>query len=176
LAEHGLQGASTNRIIRAAGLSKGGLYYYFDDRDDLVATAVGDAVSAMLAAVGPARPPSGSDEFWAEVTRVVTAGATWFGEHPEVMAMLHRLSSEGPRVPPALHPVAMRVALVIAGAVDAGQRVGAVRSDLPQDLLVEVVVSVASTADRWLLRTASDGDLAGRVVTVVDLYRRVAAP
>ena len=37
-AERGYEAASVNRIITEAGISKGSLYYYFDDKEDLVAT------------------------------------------------------------------------------------------------------------------------------------------
>ncbi len=34
-AEHGFGKASTNRIVKQAGISKGSLFYYFDGKDDL---------------------------------------------------------------------------------------------------------------------------------------------
>ena len=36
-AAHGFRDASLNRIIETAGISKGSLYYYFDDKSDLFA-------------------------------------------------------------------------------------------------------------------------------------------
>src|SRR3954467_846977 len=42
LARAGYEGASLNRILEEAGLSKGAFYYYFDDKDDLVATVLLD--------------------------------------------------------------------------------------------------------------------------------------
>ena len=38
--EHGIHQASFNRIIRASGLSKGAVYYYFDSKEDLVQTMI----------------------------------------------------------------------------------------------------------------------------------------
>ncbi|HEX8725928.1 MAG TPA: helix-turn-helix domain-containing protein, partial [Gemmatimonadaceae bacterium] len=38
--DHGFEGASLNRIIDRAGMSKGSLYYYFNDKSDLYATVV----------------------------------------------------------------------------------------------------------------------------------------
>jgi AcrR family transcriptional regulator len=34
-AAHGFTDASYNRIIQRAGISKGAMYYYFDDQEDL---------------------------------------------------------------------------------------------------------------------------------------------
>ena len=39
-AGRGYEAASVNRIIAAAGISKGSLYYYFDDKEDLFITVV----------------------------------------------------------------------------------------------------------------------------------------
>ena len=36
-AAHGFHDASLNRIIEAAGISKGSMYYYFDGKEDLFA-------------------------------------------------------------------------------------------------------------------------------------------
>ena len=35
LTAHGFENASLNRIIKKAGISKGAMYYYFDDKMDL---------------------------------------------------------------------------------------------------------------------------------------------
>src|SRR5512141_1007466 len=37
-AEHGLAGASINRILADSGMSKGAAYYYFEDKADLFGT------------------------------------------------------------------------------------------------------------------------------------------
>ena len=39
-ANRGFDGASLNRILSEAGISKGAAYYYFDDKADLFATVV----------------------------------------------------------------------------------------------------------------------------------------
>ena len=39
-AAHGYEGATLNRILVEAGISKGAAYYYFDDKADLYLTAL----------------------------------------------------------------------------------------------------------------------------------------
>lgn len=36
ITEHGLEKISVNKVIRHAGISKGGFYYYFSDIDHLI--------------------------------------------------------------------------------------------------------------------------------------------
>ena len=46
-ADKGFDGASLNAILAAAGLSKGSYYYYFTDKEDLYAEAVGQAIDVI---------------------------------------------------------------------------------------------------------------------------------
>ena len=57
LSAHG-PAASVNRILAACAVSKGALYYYFADRDDLLRSAITDRIDAFLAAMrAEVRPP-----------------------------------------------------------------------------------------------------------------------
>jgi TetR/AcrR family acrAB operon transcriptional repressor len=44
-ARYGFQGTSIDRIARAAGLTKGAIYYHFRDKQDLLAAAVDDRIA-----------------------------------------------------------------------------------------------------------------------------------
>src|SRR5436190_11854477 len=50
--ERGFEGASYNRIIERAGISKGAMYYYFADKDDLYRTVLDAALALWLSDVG----------------------------------------------------------------------------------------------------------------------------
>ena len=49
--EHGLQNASYNRIIERSGLSKGAVYYYFENKDALFCTVIEDIGERFLDAI-----------------------------------------------------------------------------------------------------------------------------
>lgn len=65
-AAHGFHGASLNRVIQAAGISKGSMYYYFDDKDDLYAYVARTELAGLFVQVGPLPPldSGGADAFW----------------------------------------------------------------------------------------------------------------
>src|SRR6478752_7800483 len=69
-AEKGFDGASLNAILASAGLSKGSYYYYFTDKEDLYAEALGNAVDALVKDL-PALPsgPITRETFWPAVDR-----------------------------------------------------------------------------------------------------------
>lgn len=52
LAEQGFQGATADAIARRAGVSKGLLWHYFDDRDDLLEQTARRTLTTLLHAVG----------------------------------------------------------------------------------------------------------------------------
>jgi len=60
-AVHGYQGTTIDMIARAAGVTKGALYYHFKDKEDLLFAAVRDRVSdfeeRVVAAVTPVGDP-----------------------------------------------------------------------------------------------------------------------
>ena len=73
-ATHGFHDASLNRVIEAAGISKGSMYYYFDGKEDLYRLRRADRSGGLIDQVGPvARPgrsgtPTRSGRFWRTTT------------------------------------------------------------------------------------------------------------
>src|SRR6476620_1982113 len=65
-AVHGFHDASLNRVIEAAGISKGSLYYYFDGKEDLYAYVTQIGLEQLFADLGPFPVPGGADpeQFW----------------------------------------------------------------------------------------------------------------
>ena len=51
-AARGYDGASYNRIIERSGVSKGAMYYYFEDKADLYATVLGHALEGLGERIG----------------------------------------------------------------------------------------------------------------------------
>ena len=52
-ATHGFHDASLNRVIDAAGISKGSMYYYFDGKEDLYAYVAQRGLAGLFERVGP---------------------------------------------------------------------------------------------------------------------------
>ena len=69
-AQVGYEGASINRILLAAGLSKGAFYYYFDDKADLAATVLAGEARAWLETFHALAVPNTPEEFWDGMERI----------------------------------------------------------------------------------------------------------
>ena len=57
-AAHGFHDVSLNRVIEAAGISKGSMYYYFDGKEDLYGYVTQIGLERLFSGLGPFPVPS----------------------------------------------------------------------------------------------------------------------
>ena len=183
-ADLGLDDASFNRIIAQAGISKGAMYYYFDDKLDLYTTVLKDALVQKMSVVGEMFSADSLDQelgYWAQYQAMSLRVLTWVREHPEVAALAESLLRLDPHLV-ADGQLAELYAEAYAqweGFITAGQALGTVRTDLPLELLLTVTFSMGETMDKWIFTHWKDVDDKGLdevAATMVDLFRRVLEP
>jgi len=154
-AAHGYADASLNRIIAAAGLSKGAMYYYFDDKADLYLHVVGTQLGRLTGEPGGFtlfRATSAAG-FWSALAVDALAALTTLSTLPEVAAVLRDAAGgSGAAVlrrgqeefDSATRPWVER-------AIQRGQQLGAVRVDVPVELLCAVAGAMMQAMDAWYL-------------------------
>jgi AcrR family transcriptional regulator len=152
VAAYGYENASLNRILEAAGISKGAAYYYFEDKEDLIATVLrhywfefaGDPVAAFEGI--------GLEEFWEKLAELYIHPFDHIADQPWLLGFS--------RVVWGL-PVEFRTSGPMADIwteafdwmkvfIDYGQKLGAIRDDLPDELLMELIMAFDHVHDRWL--------------------------
>jgi AcrR family transcriptional regulator len=180
-ATRGLVGASFNAIIASAGISKGAIYYYFDDKEDLFLTVVRRAVVDLAPSVGGmAVGELPESDFWGAVEGLMAASWTATVEHPQAFALLKAAASlcfdASHSAPMAAFLGDMRAWLETILA--AGQRLGEVRVDLPLPLQSRLLVAVGQAFDTWILEelmagNLSEDDMDDVMVRYVETFRRV---
>jgi AcrR family transcriptional regulator len=158
-AERGYEGASLNRLIERAGISKGALYYYFDDKEDLFATALEEATARVLAEVGWGGDGCASvAEYW-QAWRDLTERSLELLREDHWYARLFRAFGrfqDEPVARGAWAKLLERKQALSRDLLERGQELGAVRTDLPLDLLVEAAAAAGEASGRWLLRRWDD--------------------
>ncbi len=180
-ASKGFAEASLNGIIDAAGISKGSMYYYFDGKEDLYAHVIRDQLQRLVTQAGPFPVPAvrDPDQFWdalaVDYLRIMRA----LMGSPEAAALLRGWLGNG--MAPPLHAAqqdAEREMLPwVMQTLAAGQEIGAVRTDLPADLLLAVVMAIGQVVDVWLIRSPpGEADLDDAVRTLIGIIRRAIAP
>lgn len=179
--ERGFDGASYNRIIERAGISKGAMYYYFADKDDLFRTVLGVALSEWFQQVGSPFQADDETSFWNACESMYVRSLRFMLADPKNAAMCLAITRARERLEghPALLELHQRMREWTSELVRHGREVRAVRDDIPAELLVEIGLSVMDAGDRWLAahwnEITSEG-VESTAKVMVDLFRRVGAP
>jgi len=180
-AEHGFHDASLNRVIEAAGISKGSLYYYFDGKEDLFAYVAQTSLGGLFAEVG-ALPDLGAgdgDAFWSALQDYYLRMVRALLASPQLAALLRSwaAASKTPAFQQATGELEQASLPWIEQALAVGQRVGAVRHDLPPTLLIAVVLGMGEAMDFWLMsQERDDAALPGLIASLVGMIRRAVGP
>ena len=152
-AGHGFSGASLNRIIDRAGISKGATYYYFDDKADLYAAVVQHGWGAL----SPDEPLDVTtlrrETFWPVLAGHYDDMVERARAQPWLAAVGKLVYGRAPS-PEISHLVADEFARVrswLGALVAHGQAIGAVRADVPSELLLVVLMGALEAADRWVV-------------------------
>ncbi len=180
-AANGYRGASLNRLVDRLGIGKGTLYYYFDDKADLFSAVVELTWQAVLPEVGLDVDALSADEFWPRLAELLRQVRRRVREQPWVVGVTRLLYD-----PPADERIRQTVARSFdearrwqAAVLERGQEIGAVRSDLPADLLLVMLVGADEAGDRWLVTRWDElgTDRQERLSEAVfDVLRRMLAP
>src|SRR5690242_4090561 len=159
-AAYGFYDASLNRVIEAAGISKGSMYYYFDDKEDLFAHLVRVEFERLFAALGAvALPPEpGPDAFWSAVQAYYLDAMAAMAARPQLAALVRGwlAASDNPALQRAQHDMEQEILPAVEHVLAMGQAAGAVRDDLPTGLLIAVVLGMGRAMDLWLMTQQPD--------------------
>ncbi|HEV2364024.1 MAG TPA: TetR/AcrR family transcriptional regulator [Caulobacteraceae bacterium] len=182
IAAKGYGGASLNRILERAGMSKSSLYYYFDDKADFFSTLVDQALAFLFKEIGGFDIDALTAEtYWSELEAMarraidVMNGAAWWVRVGRLFYQLRGDPKGGAATGHTFHMVRRWMSRLI----DRGQALGVVRADLPQSLLVDGVMGLGEAMDRWLVDNFEALDRPARLrlaAEQTDLFRRLLAP
>ena len=184
-AAHGFADASLNRIIEAAGISKGSLYYYFDSKEDLYAHVARQALTGLIEREGPfevASTVADPDAFWDLLSDYYLRLMRALLADPVVASLVRGWvvaagNTELAEVQRELEQSGLPWFLTV---ITVGQQIGAVRADLPTDLLLAVVFGMGQAMDVWLIGVAADQahamSINEAVPALVGMIRRALQP
>lgn len=180
-AARGYEGASLNRLIERAGISKGAFYYYFDGKADLFATVTETAWEALLPERALELDELDAGAFWQRLREAFLETADNARRHPWLPGIAKLLYH-----PPAAAGLDEVVSGQFArawrwlGALLArGQELGTIRKDLPEGLLRALVAGTVEACDRWLVEhwdELPEAETDALLTTIFDLLRRLVEP
>ena len=180
-AAHGFHDASLNRVINAAGISKGSMYYYFDGKEDLFAHVARVEFERLFAAVGPVDIPAelAPDAFWSAVESHYLNITRSLVTRPQLAALVRGwlAASDNAALQRAQEEMEQEILPWLDRVLSGGQASGAVRTDLPSGLLIAVAGGMGRAMDTWLMTQRLDGDaLPPLISALVGMLRRALQP
>ena len=147
-AAHGFERASYNRIIAATEVSKGAMYYYFADKADLFGAVIDQLVAELVEHVGPRPPATDAEGFWVSLGAWAARAADLMVEAPDLAALGRCLYGDT-----GAHHVVTRMRdqlqAIVVETLEEGQHLGAVRTDVPIDMLATGLTHLLLGLDRW---------------------------
>ena len=153
LALRGYEGASLNRILEQANLSKGAAYYYFDGKEDLLATMFAYLWERLIAEVTLDMSAVTAETFWAGLEAIGDRFMQSAKEEPWLMSAakaIWALPTEA-RMKGPLGEAFLAMEGWMASILKRGVELKVVRDDLPLGLLLAMVLGMDEAGDRWVL-------------------------
>ena len=147
-------GSSFNRIIKACGISKGTMYYYFKSKEDLYLTIL-KACSREYAALKQPMPLefASSSEFWLFCEQKLTQLYLLFEKRSPVARFIESMLCFQNRAHESPSAEAIKaIELVLSDYIIVGQITGAIRKDWPIELTLSFLWSYWETVNHWYRR------------------------
>lgn len=181
LGAHGYEGTSLNRILEQAGLSKGAAYYYFDDKNDLVATVFMDLWGRLVQETKLDLAALTTEGFWDSLFDLARRFMESAKEEPWLISAVKAIWSLplGARTSGPLADAFEEMVGWLADILRRGRELGVVRRDLPEGLLLAVALAMDEAADHWMVEHWDEFDepeLARLSAAMFDMWQRVLMP
>ena len=152
---HGYEGASYNKIIQKIGISKGSMYYYFENKEDLFLTCfLDEARSAGMLSfeMNKLSEVVDHDVYWDSIKMISSQQWNDVLHHPLFMSLMRQLVSLG-----SDHPIFRKLNAECEGLSEYGElmsllehgvQIGAIRDDVP----LNVLIRMNTEYEVWLLQ------------------------
>ena len=181
-AQKGFEGASFNQIIEAAEISKGAAYYYFDDKTDLYTTVIDHAIARLAEFFGDfTMDRLDADNFWDVLQEYSYKSLHRVQEHPNLTKLMRTVWQYA-----RSHPDAPGGTIVFRAArnwvktfLQRGQELGVIRDDLPDELMIELLMGLGAATDAWVLDHVdemSDDDILRYSKQMLNIHKRICQP
>ncbi|WNE93946.1 TetR/AcrR family transcriptional regulator [Streptomyces luomodiensis] len=147
-AEYGFEGTSVQKIVEAAGVTKGALYHYFDSKDDLLRDIYGRVLrmqAEQLEKFATTQSPV-AERLRNAAADVVLTSIAHLDDTKIFFRSMHQLSADNQR---AVRAARRRYHEGFRTLIEEGQAVGAFRTDVPADLFVDLFFGAVHHLSIW---------------------------
>ena len=181
-AANGFKQASLNRIISEVGMSKSSFYHYFENKTDLFQQTL-QHVMAPLFAVDQIIDMDAltAETLWPVIMQFAGEMMQIVNQSPDMVTagrMFYRVM-ENPEERELTKGTIGEFTNWILRLIQRGQALGVFRSDLPESLLIDMIMALGMSMDRWMLshwEDLSDTEKEEIGARGFDLFQRLLEP
>lgn len=185
-AENGFEKASYNKIMERLEISKGAMYYYFDDKSDLYRTVMQKMYEPCHELLWKFEiDTTSSDTFWCSLEALYIKNLENLSKSEYALPLYKHLinSKYDKHSCDVLKEMIIDLRSWCHRLLSLGQKHGIVRTDVPLDLLVMIYLGVGEAVDTWAFsnentdfcKNSPDGPL-DVFKKLIDLFKRVTVP
>lgn len=181
-ASRGFEHASLNRIIAAAAMSKSSFYHYFENKADLFRRTVEHVLAPFMDGFEQMDFSTlQADTFWPTVRAMVRESTAVFDRSPEMILVSNMVvrAMENPQESEMTRGLVETETRWLGELIRRGQALGLVREDMPEDLLIAVLIGASTAFDRWFVAQWETLSAARRLElaeSLVDVYVQLLSP
>lgn len=171
---HGFHGASMAQISRAAGMSVGHIYHYFENKEALIGAIVQNHLESMLAMMDSVERAGPDSDILMRLVTSVEVGVSQYYD-PGIAALMLEGTSEGARNPKVAAMLREADEIARLRFRDVLRRGSCKHADLGEAELDSLVFAIKCLFEGLWVRTVRQPDLDRRVVAraVADALRRI---
>jgi len=146
-ARHGYQATSIDRIAKAAGLTKGALYYHFKDKEELLFAAVKKRVGQFERRVVTDTANDDAPAALRHLARICFEHATKSNHRRLIVTLMIEALDTHPRLAAEFHDMMHRFRDFLGGIITAGRQRGQFRRDVDAAVAAEVFTGAIMGAE-----------------------------
>ena len=170
-ARYGYRGTSIDRIAKAAGLTKGAIYYYFKDKEDLLFSAVKNRVSQFEHRVtGDVLPIADPPAALHKLAEVCFDHATKSNHRRFIVTLMIEALDNNARLSAQFREMMQRFRAFLTGIIEIGQKQGTFRADVSAITAAGVYAGAVMGAEIQYYQDPKATDLEGMLKAFVDQY------
>ena len=170
-ARYGYQATSIDRIAKAAGVTKGALYYHFKDKEDLLFAAVTNRVGQFERRVAADLTPLvDAATALREVARVCLDHATKSNHRRLIVTLMVEAIDTNPRLEAEFRGMMQRFRSFLTSIVRRGQHAGQFRADADAEVAAEVYAGAIMGAEIQYYQDPTGINLAATIAAFVEQY------
>ncbi len=181
-AANGFKQASLNRIVSELGMSKSSFYHYFENKSDLFQKTLEHVMMPFFASYQTIDLEALTAEtLWPAIMQYAGDMMQIVNQSPDMITagrMFYRIM-ENPEERALTQDIVGEFTNWILRLIRRGQALGVFRNDLPDSLLIDMIMALGMSMDRWMLshwEELSDSEKEEISVRSFELFQRLLEP